>query len=244
MAKKHMSTRGEKAQLKEAVLALYSSGYNKAKIISNVELLSEMGPRTPERQRAEIERIYGIRLYLGSLWKSINQSTINRWLGDARRQDPDLEIRHILGRRNFHPGLYTNWQPTGPLHIGTYYDPITDTMHLGPGVSTELRSRRVIRNTCRSEDAKSEEEQWQKTRERQAYILAALKETFGYSYRDLERLSKKKHTRYPERDKLPGVKNFERNLDRVSYSKARRLVLEFELTRRKTVSEIDIQRIS
>ena len=175
MDKKRRLTRNETALLKEAVIALFGAGFSEKRILSNVELMSEIGLRTPEHQRVEIERVYGNRLSLGSLWKSLNQSTINRWLGEARKRDPDLEIRHLLGKRNFHPGLYTNWQPTGPLHIGSYYDPITDSMHLGPGVSTIPKGKRVIRNICKSKESQLDEDRWKKKRERQAYILAALK---------------------------------------------------------------------
>ena len=216
MDKKQKLTRSEYAGLREAVIALYARGHNEARIPSNVELLSEIGPSTPEHQRVEIERLYGFRLNLGKLWKSINQRTVNSWLQEARKRDSDLEIHHVLAKRNFNPGMHTNWQPTGPFHIGSHYDPITDTLLLGPGVSTKLGSRGVIRNIYKSKEATSEEDHWRKTREHRAIIISELKNEYECSYRDIEKLSKGQSTRHPERDILPRVKHIRENLPRVS----------------------------
>ena len=219
--------RTQTSLLKDAVIHLYDAGYSEATIVSMAKKLAGLGPRTLERQRVEIRRLFGQRLELGQTWLRLKQSTVNRWLRLARERDPDLEIRHVLAKRKWRPGAYTNWQPTGPFHIGSTYDPITDTMYLGPGVR-EVHSQprqsypRVVKSSGEKEEAEIREGPlWQ------AFTLAILKKKFEYSYRELSALSRGRSTRRAEVDLLPDVKDYLKHLQPVTYSKARRLVLDF-----------------
>ena len=102
-------------------------------------------------------------------------------------------------------------------------------------------------NIVKSEQALSEEE------ERRGGLFyqhmpttsapAALKHDFGYSYRDIEKLSKGKATQHHEKDALPAVKQLVKQLVPMSYSKVRRIVKR-HVTRDSGVKKESVEIVS
>ena len=96
--------------LQAKVVALYREGRAEAEILAARDHLSQSD----------------------SVWADLKQSTLSRWIRQAKRADADLEIRHLLNRRRVRPGLYTNWVPDGQIILGSYYDELTDSLYLSP----------------------------------------------------------------------------------------------------------------
>ena len=101
-------------QIRESVVRLYRDGYTEAEINRGKDRLSTIHK-------------------LGSEWTTLNQSKVNRWLNAAKEDDPDLEVWHVLNRRRWKPGVYNNWRPEGIIILPPFYDPLADTLYLGPG---------------------------------------------------------------------------------------------------------------
>ncbi|MSQ07662.1 MAG: hypothetical protein EXR46_10900 [Dehalococcoidia bacterium] len=176
--------------LREAAIRLYRTGYPEGEIIRHKDRL------------AEIDK-------LGSAWDSLTRSSLNRWIKSAKEDDPDLEIWHLLNRRKWKPNVYTNWKCEGVIFLRPFYDPLSETMYLGPGqdyfpiggkkpgnivrVGKEKRQANPIgvRLGMNASDAVGQ------------YVaeLASL----GYSLRDIVALWKGTKTRHPDMDKAPRV---------------------------------------
>ena len=60
----------------------------------------------------------------------VPRQTLNRWLKEAKDEDPDLEIIHHLNRRRWKPGVYTDWRPVGKIILGPTYDPLLNRITL------------------------------------------------------------------------------------------------------------------
>ncbi len=176
-------------RLKQAAIRLYRDGYTEAEIICNKERLTEVHKLGPE-------------------WKSANQTSLNRWIKSAKEEDLDLQIWHLLNRRRRRPNTYTNWQPDGVIILGAYYEPLEDTLYLGPGdgyipvgtrnpskiVETDPEWRAWLQDAGRS----------LKDTDAVGLYVAELS-SLGYSLRDIVTLWGKGRTRYPDRDKAPRV---------------------------------------
>ena len=101
-------------ELHETVVRLYKQGYTERELNNHRSKLVE-------------------RHSLGAAWEGLNQKTLNRWINQAKENDPDLEVWHVLNRRKRRPGLYTNWEPNGKVLLSFFKDPLTETIYLGPG---------------------------------------------------------------------------------------------------------------
>jgi len=199
-----ISTNGSKPELKEAVTDLYGDGRTEKELIVLSKELSK-------------------HHRLGPAWLRVNQQTVNRWLSEAKRQDPDLEIWHLLNRRDRVPGLYTHWQPVGLKRVLISHDGLTGIIYLAPGVDffPSGQGAKPIQNS-RGRKAWRES----KSEAMMGYVWPLWKE-FGYSYRDIAKLSNKKSTRYPDRDKTPVVEGLTMLLEPMSYSTIRRIIQRY-----------------
>ncbi|MFH1141150.1 MAG: hypothetical protein V1724_05710 [Chloroflexota bacterium] len=212
-------------RLQKTVIHLYRNGYTEAEII---ELRDRIGS-----------------LYkLGAAWLVVHPRTVNRWLKAAREADPDLEIAHLVNRRRWKPGIYANWKAEGQVILMPFYDPIRGKMYLGAGDTFFQLSAGPQVEMVKPPEAIEQEQRWQQERERdlqgvswvsdipQAPPIAVVLHTdYGYSYRDIAKLSKQQWSRFRDRDKAPGVQELIKGLrhtGELSYSKVRRIILEYD----------------
>ena len=164
--------------LRPKAVALYRDGRTEKEILANSDRL------------AQSDRV----------WEQLKQSTLSRWIRQAKRADADLEIRHLLNRRRLRPGLYTNWIPDGQIILGSYYDELTDSLYLGPGADySPLPGRPRPKHIVRSDAAPSPQSRRQRDRDSAGPYLAHLR-ALGYSLREIKLLWDGKKTRHPELD--------------------------------------------
>lgn len=179
------------SELSEAVIAFYQEGRNAAEIVKLVPQLSS------EHK-------------LGSARGTINQRLVNRWLRNAREEDPDLVIWHHLNRRRRKPGVYTNWTRGGFVILAPFYDPLTDTLYLGPGDTAMIPEsgvpEHVITSEVKQNSSGHRSPKW-RMRDSDAVgpYVAELHDAFGYSSRDIVKLWENKKTRHPATDGEPRV---------------------------------------
>jgi len=202
------------SQVREEATNLYRNGYNEGDIVTGLQ------------QR-------------GGAWGKVSRSTVNRWLVAARELDPDLVIRHHLNLRKRKPGVYTDWKAVGTIILGPFYDPLTDTLYLGPGISFyPLPGSREPMNVVKygAEQEKRWREKFEQFFEKARPVpysemvisyLVQLHDIFGYSYRDIAKLSKGEPTRFPDKDKLEIVQHAASQLKPTSYSTVRRMIQEY-----------------
>lgn len=176
--------------LSEAVITFYREGRTAAEIV-------RLAPRLSLSHK------------LGDAWKTINQRLVNRWLRNAREEDPDLVISHNLNQRRRKPGLYTNWIRDGEILHAHYYDPLTDTLYLGTGMGFEpAPGSKAPGNVVRYEE-KKKAPSYRRPRMRDSDAagpyVAELRDAFGYSSRDIAKLWEKRETRHPAKDRQPRV---------------------------------------
>ncbi len=203
--------------LQAAVVWLYWQGYAEKEIVS---------------LRREISQ----RHRLGKTWLNLPQSTVNRWLKAARDADSDLEIWHLLNRRRWKPGIYTNWKVEGQIILMAFYDPLRDQVFLGAGDAFIPLDPSGDLETTMLPEVIEQEKQWRQQREADLQRLSPpipvlLKYRFGYSYRDIARLSQRKRSRFPDRDKAPEVQQLVTHLEPMSYSTIRRTILGYDRDR-------------
>jgi hypothetical protein len=172
--------------LKEAAIALYRQGYSQAEILRHKERL------------VEIHR-------LGSVWKSLTQSSLTRWINAAKEDDFDLEIWHLLGRRRFRPGIYTNWNPEGKIILLPYHDPLTDTLYLGPrmGYLGANEPSNIVR--VGEKKAQSTRHEWKMPDSDAAGPYVAQLRSLNYSIREIQHLWNGEGTKYRKLDQSPQV---------------------------------------
>ena len=164
--------------LRPKAISLYREGRTETEILANSERLAQSDPA----------------------WADLKQSSLNRWCRQAKRADPDLEIWHLLNRRRFRPGLYTNWVPNGQIILASHYDDFTDTLYLGPGADySPLPGRPTPKNIVRSDDTSSPQSRRQRDRDSAGPYLAHLR-ALAYSLREIKRLWKGEKTRHPALD--------------------------------------------
>lgn len=157
--------------------------------------------------------------------RKIPQGTLSRWLSWARDQDPDLIIHHHLNRRKWSPGVYTHWEAKGKVILGPFYDPLRRHMILGAGMTYEpLDPTEQITRVMSPQDIQAEQQLHEQQLPRSVAAAAILKVDFGYSFRDIEQLSKGKSTRFPEKDRIPAVRRLAERLEPASYSTLRRAI--------------------
>ena len=102
-------------RLGKAVVSLYRDGYTEVQMVRGRDRLSFIHK-------------------LGTEWITLTQSNVNRWINGAIEDDPDLEVWHVLNKRKWKPGVYNNWRPDGRrVMLSHCYDPLADTLYLGPG---------------------------------------------------------------------------------------------------------------
>ena len=173
-------------ELRDAIVAFYREGHTEAEIVRLAPSLSSTHQ-------------------IGSVWNTVNQSLVNRWLSKARDADPDVVIWHHLNRRRREPGVYTNWRRDGLILLAHYYDPVTDTLYLSEGMDfTPAPGSRPPRNV---KGYKKIENRGPGMRDSDAVgpYVAELHDGFGYSSRDIVKLWKKRKTRQPATDREPRV---------------------------------------
>ena len=175
--------------LEKAVIVLFRDGYTGIEIVRNKTRLNELHKPVPG-------------------WDSISQSSLNRWINLAKKEDADLEIWHLLNRRRRRPGMYTNWQPSGVVIFGPHnedYEALEvkqlpsneiPTVNRVPSrfipIGPKLRKR--IKKTGYSiNDADA------------VGIYVAELSDLGYSIRDIVKLWNWGRTRYPDKDEAPRV---------------------------------------
>ena len=177
-------------RIKEAAIRLFRNGYTEAEIIRNKKRLIEIHK-------------------LGSAWDSANRASLNRWIKSAKEDDPDLEIWHLLNRRRRRPNWYTNWQPNGKVMLAQYYEPLEDTLYLGPGVGFIPTGNRVP-----SKIVETDPDWRNRLQNRTGFSLSdtdavgpciAELKSFGYSFREIVTLWGNKKTRHPDRDNAPRI---------------------------------------
>jgi hypothetical protein len=174
--------------LKEAAIALYRQGYSQAEILRHKERL------------VEIHR-------LGSVWKSLTQSSLTRWINAAKEDDFDLEIWHLLGRRRFRPGIYTNWNPEGKLILPPCHDQLTDTLYLGPGMdyfptTGGKEPSNIVRTGIEKNPAWPK---WKMPVSDAAGPYVAQLRSLNYSIREIQHLWNGEGTKYRKLDQSPQV---------------------------------------
>ncbi len=171
--------------VRDWVLALYRNGYSQKEILHFGD--SRQGNKT------------------GPSIRRLVQSNISRWISKGRDADPDLEIWHLLNKRKRRPGMYTNWEPNGRVLLGPFYERLTDTLYLGPGMNFSptgaMKPGKVIRT------GPGWKPPYAKLKDSDAAgpYLAELS-SLGYSQRDLLRLWKRRPTRQPKLDNSPRVR--------------------------------------
>jgi predicted nucleic acid-binding Zn-ribbon protein len=139
----------------------------------------------------------------------------------------------------------------GQIVLGPFYDPISHKMFLGPGMDfIPLNPNRKV-DMVKSAKALQQEEQWMQERgkdlrsarpstlptQEEPPVAAQLQARFKYSLRDIANLSKELgRSKSPEKDKKPEVQELVRSLRRegkMSYSKVRRIILNYDRRRTK-----------
>ena len=154
---------------------------------------------------------------LGSAWGALTQSTVNRWINAAKKSDPDVEVQHVLNRRRWWPGIYTDWQPHGVIILGPYYDPLEDALYLGTGDShIPLGDRKHGRVVERDPGwANRVSSKWRMKDSDAVGPYVAELTSLGYSLRDIVNLWKGFQTRHPDTDKAPRVRLLAKQLRHV-----------------------------
>jgi hypothetical protein len=189
--------------LKEAAIALYRRGHSQAEILRLKERLVEIHP-------------------LGAVWQSLTKSSLTRWINAAKEDDFDLEIQHLLGRRRLRPGMYTNWKPEGKIFL-LPYDPLTDTLYLGPGMDYFPYPLGVKEpsNIVRVGNKKAPPTRHQPRHQRKmpdsdaaGFYVAQLR-NLNYSIREIQRLWNGEGTKYTKLDRSPQVQYMVSQLQQV-----------------------------
>ena len=179
-------------RLSKAVVALFAAGSTESELVTH---------------RERLVKIHA----LGEVWLLLRQSSANRWLREAKDENPDLEVEHVLNRRRRKPGLRRNWKLEGVILLPPFYDAVTDTLYLGPGMGFFPLSDDF--NPAHTVQARSDTERALPSfRDRDAVgpYLAHLCE-LGYSVRDLHELwagrsSKSARSRgAPKRDRFSAM---------------------------------------
>ncbi len=174
-------------ELKKAAIQLYRDGHTEGEMVQHKGRLKE------------IHR-------LASAWDSLNQSNLNRWINSAKEGDPDLEIWHLLNRRRKWPGLYNDWGIDGKIILSPYYDPLTDTLYLGPGMDYIPIGERKPGQTVRRDPAwRDRLHKWRMNDSDAIEPYVSELASLGYSLRDIVSLWKGVKTRHQDLDKAPRV---------------------------------------
>ena len=197
--------------LTNAVVALYREGFTEQRIV------------TLTGQLAATHK-------LGDAWTRLNQSTVNRWLKAARDEDPDLQIWHLLNLRRRKPGVYSNWTPKGQIILMPFYERLTDTLYLGPGMDyIPLKGGRMPGNVVGRVERETRATGYPMNLSDAAGPCVAELASMGYSGRDIVRLWEGRKTSHPDKDHAPRVRWLAkelRNLRRraLSYSTISRIL--------------------
>jgi len=197
------------------VVRLYRDGYTEAQIIRGKDRLSTIHK-------------------LGSEWTTISQSKVNRWLNGAIADDPDLEVWHVLNRRRWKPGVYNNWRPEGIVILPPFYDPLADTLYLGPGdefIPISGREPGNIERIGEGRETSSSSRRRLPDSEAAGPYLAELA-SLGYSCRDLEALWRGHGTKHSTLDRSPRVRRLREQLRLIrskplSYSTISRILQKY-----------------
>ena len=172
--------------LEEAVIMLFRDGYTGTEIVRNKDLLN--GLNNPHLD-----------------WSSIKQSSLNRWINSAKKEDADLEIWHLLNRRRRRPGMYTNWQPSGVVILGPHHEPLNVKPDSNARIQTVNRvpSKFVSIGPTRRTRARKTRYSINDADAVGLYVVEL--KNLGYSLRDIVDLWNGGKTRHPDRDKVPRV---------------------------------------
>ena len=165
------------------------------------------------RQGHELNEIVDGLTRRGGVWEKLNRSTVGRWLMAAREDDPDLVIRHHLVRRGRKPGIYNDWRIVGSMVTSPFYDVLTDTMYLGPGMDfMPLPEGREPAHIIRVDEQRDDRDQPRRRSMRRRSIREAVGpyvaelSSLGYSLRDIAKVWAGKATKNPALDKSDRVR--------------------------------------